>query len=76
MPSSPKDLSTSDAEAIARQHLESKNLNNELTNRTVTVNRQGENFQVVFEPPSGVRAGAFTITVDKLGTVIAQRFER
>jgi len=65
-----------EAEEIARKHLESLGLAAQIADRAVTVNRKGRAFKVVFTPPPGVRAGAFTITVGNDGTIIAQRFER
>lgn len=64
------------AEVFARKHLETLGLASEIAHRTVSVSDEGECYRVVFAPPPGIRAGAFTITIGKDGTILDQKFER
>ncbi len=69
-------LSEQDAEEIARKHLGSLKLTPQLVDRSVKITQRFGKFTVAFNPPPGVRGGAFTVTIGKSGEVLAQRFER
>jgi len=68
-------LSRKQAEALARNYLTGKGLGDEISRRTVKVQRIREGFKVVFSPSLGVRGGDFTLIISEAGAVLSQRFE-